>query len=460
MTLKKEFFQQGPRILNSRVALFVPHSFLFAILLTLAAFVLGIFAAYQGPFDMIKFWVNGFWNFLSFSMQMVLMMMAGFSVASVPIGRKVLRSLAAIPQTARGGVMFMTALVAAFSWLHWGIGIVVGALLAREMGRRIPQIDYPLLVACAYMGMCAGTFGLFAPEPLTISKSGHFLEKAIGVVPLSQTSGSTMALAGVCLGTIGLTLLMGLICPEGRDATPPEPEILKRFEEEDRAEEASMAAENEMRQKGGMTFGVWLEHSRWPVWLISLMGFSYIVYSFYGRGFDLDLNIINFLLLFLAFALHDTPGRFLKSMERSTRAAYGIIVQFPFYAGIQEMLASSGLAAILFGWITSTATGFTFPFWLFIDAAIINLFVPTSGGIWEIQGSLVVKAAQGLGVNIPQAVNAFTAGEVIGNVIQPFWAIPLLGISGLSMRDIMGYCLLGFSVLSLIWIVCVTFLPI
>jgi short-chain fatty acids transporter len=460
MTLKKGFFQRGPRTLNSQVALFVPHSFLLVILLTLIAFILGIFGAYQDPFDMIKFWADGFWNFLSFSMQMALMVMAGFSVASVPIGRKVLHSLAAIPQTARGGVMFITAMIAALSWLHWGIGIVAGAFLAREMSRRIPQIDYPLLVACAYIGMCAGTFGLFAPEPLIMSKPGHFLEMAIGMIPLSQTSCSPMALAGVCLGTMVITVLMGRICPEGRDAIPPEPEILKRFEEEDRAEEASVAAEKEMRQKGKMTFGVWLEHSRWPVWLISLMGFSYIAYYFYRRGFDLDLNILNFVLLFLAFAFHDTPMRFLKSMERSTRAAYGIIVQFPFYGGIQGMLASSGLAAILFGSITSTATGFTLPFWLFVEAAIVNLFVPTSGGIWEIQGSLVVKAAQGLNVNVPQAINAFTAGEVTGNVIQPFWAIPLLGICGLSMRDIMGYCLMAFSVLSVIWILCVTFLPI
>jgi short-chain fatty acids transporter len=459
MTPQRKFLPQAARFLNSQVALFIPHSFLLAILLTLVALVLGIFGAYQDPFDMIKFWVNGFWNLLSFSMQMVLTVMAGFSVASVPVGQKLLRSLAAIPKTARGGVMMMTALIAAFSWLHWGIGIVAGALLAREMGRRIPKIDYPLLVASAYIGMCAGTFGLFAPVALTLSKPGHFLEKAIGMIPLSQTPYSTMALAGACLGTMVVTVLMGLICPEGRDAIPPEPETLKRFEEEDRAEEASMAAEKEMSQKGEMTFGVWLEHSRWPVWLTSIMGFSYIVYCFYGRGFDLDLNILNFVLLFLAFALHDSPMRFLKSMERSTRAAYGIIVQFPFYAGLQGMLASSGLAAILFGWITIAATEFTLPFWLFLEAAIVNLFVPTSGGIWEIQGSLVVKAAQGLNVNIPQAINSFTAGEVIGNVIQPFWAIPLLGICGLSMRDIMGYCLIAFSVLSFIWILCVTFLP-
>jgi len=460
MTWKRAFFQQGARTLNSGLALVVPHSFLFAILLTFVAYLMGIFGAYQGPFDMIRFWVNGFWNFLSFSMQMVLMVAAGFSVASVPIGQKALRFLAAIPQTPRGAVMFMTGLIAAFSWLHWGIGMVGGAFLAREMGRRVPQIDYPLLVACAYIGMCAGTFGLFAPEPLAVSHPGHFLEKAIGVIPLSQTSFSTLALMGFCLGTAAVIFLVGLICPEGREAIPPEPEILQRFEEEERAEEAAMVAEKEMRQRGKMTFGVWLEHSRWPVWLISIMGFSYIFYWFYGRGFEINLNLLNFVLLFLAFSLHDTPMRFLKSMEKSTRAAYGIIVQFPFYAGIQGMLASSGLAAILLGWITVNSTGFTLPFWVYIDAALVNLFVPTSGGIWEIQGSAVIKAAQGLNLNIPRAINAFTAGEMIGNVIQPFWAIPLLGICGLSMRHIMGYCLMAFFVLSVIWVLCLTFLPI
>ncbi|MBI5967442.1 MAG: short-chain fatty acid transporter [Deltaproteobacteria bacterium] len=446
--------------MNSQVAFFVPHSFLFVILLTFAAYMLGILKAYQGPFDMIKFWVNGFWNLLSFSMQMVIMVAAAFSVASVPIGQKVLRALAVIPKTPRGGMMFLTATIALLSWLHWGIGIVAGAFLAREMGRRIQQIDYPMLVACAYVGLCAGTFGLFAHEPLAVSKAGHFLEKAIGTIPLSQTSFSTMALVGFCLGTVAVTALMGIICPEGKEATPPNLEILRGFEEEERAEEASLVAEREMRQKGGMSFSVWLEHSRWPVWLISIMGFSYILYWFYGRGFDLNLNILNFVLLLLAFSLHDTPRRFLQSMERSARAVYGIIVQFPFYAGIQGMLASSGLAAIFFKWITSASTEAAYPLWVFIDAAFVNLFVPTSGGIWEIQGSLVVKAAQELNASIPRAINGFTAGEVIGNIIQPFWAIPLLGITGLSLRDIMGYCFVAFFVLSLIWILCVTFLPI
>jgi short-chain fatty acids transporter len=307
--------------------------------------------------------------------------------------------------------------------------------------------------------MCTGTFGLFASEPLAISKPGHPLEKVIGLIPMSQTALSTMTVVAFCLGTLAVTILMGFICPKEEDAIPPPPEILQRFELEDLAERNSLAFEIELRREG-MPLGVWLEHSRWPIWMISIIGYSYIVYWFYIRGLDLDLNILNFTLFFLALSLHDSPIRFLESMERSTRAAYGIIVQFPFYAGIQGMLASSGVAAIIFGWVTVLANEATYPVWVYIDAAVVNFFVPTSTGIWEIQGPLVVKTAQSLQASIPLAINAFTAGEVIGNLIQPFWAIPLLAVCGLPLRAIMGYCLLAFFVLSLIWILCVSVLPI
>jgi short-chain fatty acids transporter len=459
MAHKKASFQQRAKNLNSRVAFFVPHSFLFPLILTFAAYVMGIFWAYQGPFDMVQFWIQGFWSFLSFSMQMVLMVVTAFSVACSPAGQKALRFLAAIPRSPRSAIMFMTATVSLISWVFWGIGMVVGIFLAREMGRRIARLDYPLLVAGAYIGMCTGTFGLFASEPLAISKPGHSLEKVIGLIPMSQTALSAMAVAAFCLGTLAVTILMGFICPKEEDAIPPPPEILQRFELEDLAERNSLAFEKELRREG-MPLGVWLEHSRWPIWMISIIGYSYIVYWFYIRGLDLDLNILNFTLFFLALSLHDTPIRFLESMERSTRAAYGIIVQFPFYAGIQGMLASSGVAAIIFGWVTIQANEATYPVWVYINAAVVNFFVPTSIGIWEIQGPLVVKAAQSLQANIPQTINAFTAGEVIGNLIQPFWAIPLLAVCGLPLRAIMGYCVLAFFVLSSIWILCISILPI
>ena len=453
-------FQKFARTLNSRVAYFVPHSFLFAILLTFTAYFLGVFITYQGPFDMVKLWVSGVWNLLSFSMQMVLMVAAGFSVASAPVSQKMLRFVAVIFRTPRKAAMFLTALTSFCSLLHWGLGIIVGAFLAREMGRRIPRVDYPLLVAGAFIGMVAGNLGIFASDPLVIRRAGYFLEKAAGIVPSTEGSWSVITIMGFILGVVAVTVLMGLICPEESEAISPATELLERFEREDQAEEVSLAAEREIRQRGGMSLGMWLEHSRWPVWLISIMGFSYIVFWFYGRGFALNLNILTFALFTLALSLHDTPMHFLMSMERSARAAHGIIVQFPFYAGTQGMLASSGLAAIFSNWVASAASAATFPTLLYIHAVILNLFAPASGSVWEIQAPLVVKAAETLNASLPRAIQAISSGGTIGNVIHPFWTIPLMGICGLSLRDILGYCLMAFVLLSIIWILCFNFLPI
>ncbi len=459
MLFKMNLLPKRVQAFNLGLARFVPHSFLYVIFFTFFCYLLGVFGAYQGPFEMVRFWVNGFWSLLGFAMQMVLMVLTGFSVASVPWGQKILRYLAGVPKTPRRAVMFLTGATAVISWIHWGIGMVVGAFLAREMGKKIRRIDYPLLVAGAYIGMAAGRFGIFAWEPLSVSQAGHLFEKSVGVIPLAQTSMSAMVLSAFGLGTLMVIALVGLAHPQGKDAVPPSPEVLKRFEEEDTSEIDFFLAEKELRKKGGMPPGVWLEHSRWPVWLLSIMGFSYIVYWFYGKGLDLNINMLNFVLLFLALALHDTPLRFMKSMEKSTRIAYGIIVQFPFYAGIQGMLASSGLAAILFRWFTANSSAAMYPFWVYLDAVFINLFAPTAEGVWGIQGSLVIKTAQDLNAVIPRAISAFTAGEVIGNLIQPFWAIPLLSICGLSLRYIMGYCLLAFILLSMLWLLCVTLLP-
>jgi short-chain fatty acids transporter len=409
---------------------------------------------------MVQFWVQGVWNLLSFSMQMVLLVAAGFSVASAPFSQKVLRFLATIPSSPRRGVVFLTAFTALCSLLHWGLGIIAGAFLAREMGRRVSGIDYPLLVASAFIGMGSGNLGLFSSDPLVIRKAAPFLEKAMGSAPAPEISWSLVNLLGFILGLAGVMAMLGVLSPDEKEATPIRPELLERFEREDRAEQVTIAAEREVHQKGKLPFGVWLEHSRWPVWLISMMGVSYIVFWFYGQGFALNLNTLIFFLFTLALSLHDTPMHFLQSLESSARAAHGIIVQFPFYAGTQGMLASSGLAALGTAWVLSAAGAATYPTLIYFHAVLLNLFAPTSGGVWEVQGPLAAKAAQSLELHWPRVIQAFSSGEMMGNVIHPFWTIPLMGICGLSARDIMGYCLIAFVILSAIWILCVNLLPV
>ena len=460
MNFHRPFFRRFSRRFNSRIAFFVPHSFIFAILLSFTVYLLGIFVALQGPFDMVKYWVNGFWNFLGFAMQLVLLVAAGVSVAISPVSQRILRSLARISPSPQRAMVLITALVALCSWVHWAIGILAGSFLARETGKRLAKADYPMLVASASIGLWAGNFGFAALESPAMRGTRAFLGASIGSEALPQTSLSLIILAGFLLGTLAVAILMGFLCPEEKEAVRMDFTILERFQEEEDAEEVLLAAEKDFRQPGRRSLGVWLEHSRWPVWLASIMGFSYIVFWFYGNDFVLTLNMINFILFVFALVLHDTPVHFLKSMERSARTASGIIVQFPFYAGIQGMLAASGLVGILFGWIGSVAGALSYPAFVYLATLVVNLFAPTAQGIWEVQGALVIQGAQMLGASVPRALLALSAGETIGNVIHPFWAIPLMGICGLSMRDIMGYCLVALGMLSLIWIVCLTFVPI
>ncbi len=201
---------------------------------------------------------------------------------------------------------------------------------------------------------------------------------------------------------------------------------MRWFDEEDREEDESLLAEKRLKE-GRISLGIWLEHSRWPVWWVSLMAFSYLVYWFYGRGFEINLNILNLFLFIFALLLHDNPARFLSSMERSIRPIYGIIVQFPFYAAIQGMLISSGLATILSQWLLGKSSLPNYPFLLYLNAIMMNFFLPTSEGIWEAQGLLVIKSAQSLGVNLPQAINIFTTGELLANSHPSILDHPHLG---------------------------------
>jgi short-chain fatty acids transporter len=182
------------------------------------------------------------------------------------------------------------------------------------------------------------------------------------------------------------------------------------------------------------------------------MGLSYVVYWFATEGFNLTLNIFNFTLLFLGILLHWTPKRLLTAFEEGVKASYGVVLQFPFYAGIQGMMGGSGLVTIIANWFLSISTAATFPVFTYISAAIVNFFIPSSGGIFMIQGPVMMEAGMALGVPAATIVNSFSAGEVISNLVQPFWAIPLLGLAGLKMKDIVGYCILSFLIASILYI--------
>lgn len=432
--------------LNFGMDRITPDSFIFAILLTFVVFVMGLTIAGKGPFEMTKFWAEGFWAFLTFSMQMVLILATGFTLATTPAGQKFLALIAKLPKTAVSATVFIFLVATALSWISWGLGLIGAAILARELAKNLERVDFKLLVASGYIGSMVGVLGLSFTEALLVNTPGHFMEKLIGLIPYSKTALSPQML--VPLGVtalIVLPLLLWAVHPDEKDTPTLDEGLRQKFLAEEEA-----AVEPEKKER---TFAEFMDNSPLVNIAISVMGFTYIIYWFSTKGFDLNLNIFNFTLLFLGILLHWTPNRLLRAFELGVKASFGIVLQFPFYAGIQGMMGASGLVAIMANWFTAISTPFTFPIWTYLSAAFINLFIPSSGGIFIIQGPIMVKAGLAMGVDPATIVNSFAAGEVLSNIIQPFWAIPLLGIAGLKMRDIMGYCMLAFMATSVVFVI-------
>jgi short-chain fatty acids transporter len=319
------------------------------------------------------------------------------------------------------------------SWLNWGFGLVVGALFAKALARRV-AVDYRLLVASAYSGFIVWHGGLAGSIPLTIATPGHFTEAQIGVIATSDTIFAGFNLLLLALLFIAVPLLNYLMRPSAADSI---------YVDAAKLQHEALPASNNDRPADK------LENSLLLALLVGLAGICYLV-QYFTKGGSLNLNIVNFLFLFLAIVLHGTPRRLLHSLQQAIQGGAGIVIQFPFYAGIMAIMLQSGLAQSMSQWFVSFATAETLAFWSFISAGIVNIFVPSGGGQWAVQAPVMLPAALELGADVSRVAMAVAWGDAWTNLIQPFWALPVLAIAGLKAKDIMGYCLLQLLVSGLI----------
>lgn len=435
-----KFMQSLGKALSSVASRYMPDPMLFAIVLTFITFLLGLALTDNGPMDMIKHWYGGFWSLLTFAMQMVLILVTGYALAVAPGLREGIRWLARVPKTA-GAAVFTTALVSTiFTWFHWGLGLIVAALfaltLAREAHKRGLKVHYPLLGAAAYTGQMVWHIGPSTSAGLVSATPGHFLEKLIGIVPISQTAFTPYALLlSALLVFVVVPITMWLMTPKESESVGLETYAPDKLE----GEEAAAAQAPTATRMTEPTFADRLENSRIIAGLIALMGIIYAVYYFATKGFDLNLNIFNFAFLMIGLALHGTPLRYIRAIQQGTVGASGIILQFPFYGGIAGMIGASGLATIMAGGLLALSTPESFPVIAWLTGGLVNIFVPSGGGEWAVIGEIISRTALALDVPIGKAIIAYGAGDMWTNMLQPFWAIPLLGIMGLRARDIVGY---------------------
>jgi len=419
---------------------YMPDPFLFAILLTFLTLVLGIIFTDNGPFEMLKHWNTGFWALLTFSMQMCLILVTGYALATTRVVRRGIAALADIPKTGPGaaGLVALTAIIAGY--INWGLGLIVGALMARQVGLRgyekqVPM-HYPLLGAAGYAGLAVWHGGFSGSAPLLVATKGHFLEAQIGIIPVSDTLFSPLNLVVAACLIIGLPFLFKLLNPADAEnmvtidkVLPNVDELINEIEDKDDPESRRDTVASKLENSVAISL------------LIGIMGLVIVVWYFVTKGFKLNLNIVNFTFLFVGILLHKTPINYVRAISDGTKGCSGIILQFPFYSGIMGMMKFSGLILVIAGWFVAISNQYTYPLLTFVSGALVNIFVPSGGGQWAVQGPIVVEAAKALNVTYPKAIMALSYGDQWTNLFQPFWALALLGLTGLKARQIMGYCM-------------------
>ncbi len=421
---------------------YLPEPFIFAVILTLVAVVLAMPICHQTPMEVVEHWGQGVWGLLAFSMQMALVLVCGSALAAAPVVKRGISALASLPKNPAGAIALVTFVSALACWLNWGFGLIVGVIFAKEIARKLSGVDYRLLIASAYSGFVVWHAGLSGSIPLTMATPGDALKNATnGVltepVPISHTILEPHNLAMVVLVILAITAVNALMHPKKENVISVDPDLLKE-DEPAPVQKAATPAEK-------------MENSRILSWIIALIGLSYVVLNLGFRGGSLDLNSVIMLFLFSGVILHGTPLAYVRAFSKAASGAAGILLQFPFYAGIMGIITGVGESGICFGTVISDAcisisTPHTYPLLTFLCAAVLNMFVPSGGGHWAIQAPIMFAAGADLNVDPGLTGTAIAWGDAWTNLIQPFWAIPALAIAKLNAKDIMGFCIIDLVV--------------
>lgn len=419
---------------------FLPSALGIAALLTLVTWLLAALFGFgeleplERPARVMQSWGGGLWGLLSFAMQMCLVMLTGYVVAVSPLFGRALDALARVPRGPRGAVAWMGFLSMALGLLNWGVSIVGSAVMARALARRRPDVDYRLLVAAAYLGLgCTWHAGLSASAPMTVAAARNDFVAAgfiAAPVPAAATIGSPFNLALTALVLITMTALVALLHPRREETFVVDPALLA-----------------EPQARGDEEAAGFVDRSLLVPALLALAAAAYLVRAFSERGLGaLDINTVNLAFFALGLVLHGSLRSFGRAAAQGAGYLHGIVIQFPLYAGMGALIKDSGLAARIADALVAHASARWMPLLVYWYSGLVNYFVPSGGSKFAIEAPYLFPAAGALGVPAASVVLAYAWGDMMTDIIQPFWAIPLLGVARLDFRAIAGYCAVIFLV--------------
>ena len=421
---------------------YLPDPLVIAMILTVLTMILAITFQGSSPFQVVDYWGEGFWGLLSFTMQMTVVLLAGYVLAKTPPVDRFLDVLTSKISSPRAAIVAATLVGGIGSWLNWGFGLVMGGIVAQKLAMNVKGLHYPLAIAAGYSGFAVYGIGLSGSVPLLLATPGNFMEEQVGLIPLTDTLFSPYLLLTNLAVFIILPIFNMLLHPK-------DPAKVREINRED-----FPAVSVEPVQESTPTIASRLNNSR-----VVGIGFGLIAMLFavryFVKGGTLNLDTVNFMFLFIGILLFMRPSAFLAAVNDGIKVVAGIIIQYPFYAGIMGILSASGLAVALADAFGTFATAETLPFWSFISGGILNILMPSGGGQFAVQGPVMAEAAAALGADHAATAVAVQIGDQWTNMVQPFWVLPVLAISGLKLRDVMGYMVLILIVLGIIFAVSV-----
>lgn len=448
----------------------MPTAFVFAILLTIIVSFVAFFWVGSTPLTIIESWYDGFWSLLEFGMQIVLIIITGYSIALSPIVRKGIDKLANSISSPKQVYFFVVVIGVLLSMISFG-WVVITSVLARELALRVKGVNYPFLIACVYFTMGGWVTGLSSSIPLLLNTENNYLIEAnilSSTIPTSYTLGSSLNLAMIVLFVVFATIMIMLLIP--KNATVKE--LNHMLGSDNNSDEISIEEEAEGLKLPVKSMSDTLNNNILIQMIIVVMGLAYIIYHFSTKGFNLNFNIMIFIFLITGLFLHKTPMRYAISMQRASSNVSGILFQYPFYAGIMGIMLYTGLGGKLAEILASLSTTDNYAFFAYLTGGFVNFAIPSAGGEFAVVGPTILKSVLDISVGLPEtqitamlsrASMSIAYGESLSNLLQPFYLLLIFPVMGrgikLQPRDVMGYLILPFLIFFIIQSIMVLYWP-
>jgi short-chain fatty acids transporter len=448
-----EFLKDWGDALTRWTERWIPDALVIVIILSIVTFILALIWGFKPEvgigsraYESVLAWGKGFWELLTFAMQMCLIMMTGYILACSPPIRKLMNGISgwSNPEKPWQAIVTMSLFSMIMAWLNWGLSLIASAMLALFIVRRNPKVDYRLLIAAAYLGLgCTWHAGLSGSATLLVATPDNFLIKGKfldATIPVANTIFHPFNLILTIIIVVVVTILMALMHPRAGKVFVVKPQLMDQLKLYEAPPKPTK----------------WESPSDWMNWwpgfnvIIFIGGLIWLIWHFSTKGVDLNLNVVNFAMLMLGILFHWRPWSFLKATEDAGKAVWGIVIQFPFYAGILGLFKFTLLSTVFTKAFVAISNPQTFPLFVYWYGGLLNYLIPSGGGEWAVVAPYVVPAAKQLGVGMGTTVVTFAWADMMTDMIQPFWAIAMLAVAKLNFRDIMGWLLMVFI---LYWVI-------